>query len=440
MVISYFCYLFMVILLIKKMGINLKRILNEKFSISLIVFGLSVILFALTGFLYKASLFNFEAKIDGALFGQFGDVIGGVVGSFWALAGVILFYVGLTEQRKAIQLNETALLKQIDALVIQKEEMGLLRTEYKMARKVFEQQRDTAKEQVKTNAVQQFESNFYALINIYTHITDQLFGENGDLTKINADFREKFKSNIGLNKSFLERHNLAKSLYINIYQENSIKIAHYLKTVYRIFKVIEERTDFSDREKYFYAKIIRSQFTDEELFIIYYNALSSYGSNFRNLILKYNLLKHFYFLAKLECDKSSVNCFETLYFKECLSDFIEESLADFSMQVDDLSNLEPSHSSVFFHNEMVLNFDFSISSEEYLVVDVFCNPEVLLELNISKAEFDFFVGDFILDRVIFHNFCLFGDEDVMKYENKSNDHLRLVLESDSKIKVSRDLY
>lgn len=56
-------------------------------------------------------MFNFDVPIKTDVFGQFGDIVGGVIGSLWALAGVILFYAGLTEQRKDIQTNQNALEK-----------------------------------------------------------------------------------------------------------------------------------------------------------------------------------------------------------------------------------------------------------------------------------------------------------------------------------------
>ncbi|GIU42538.1 hypothetical protein TUM4438_09350 [Shewanella sairae] len=154
--------------------------ISEKFSRVLIFIGVSLLFLFIISFTYKAILFDFNVSIKTDVFGQFGDIVGGVVGSLWALAGVILFYSGLKEQRHDIQTNRDALKEQIKALNYQKEEMALQREEYAMARRVFEQQSDTLKEQSKTSRIQQFESNFYSLLNIYIGIKSELIKEKHD--------------------------------------------------------------------------------------------------------------------------------------------------------------------------------------------------------------------------------------------------------------------
>lgn len=190
------------------------RVLTENFSKVLISTGVVFAVLAIIFFTHKASLFDFNVAIDAALFGQFGDVIGGVIGSLWALAGVILFYVGLTEQRKALKLNESALIKQIEALGVQKEEMELLRQEYVNARQVFVQQKEALTAQANTAKVQQFESNFYSLINIYTNITKDLFGNEGELIKITSKLRHV---RVYPEKNFKIRINLVIERYISIW-------------------------------------------------------------------------------------------------------------------------------------------------------------------------------------------------------------------------------
>lgn len=417
---------------------RVSRLLNEHFSKILIITGAAFAFLAVLFFTYKASLFNFDVAIDTAIFGQFGDVVGGVIGSLWALAGVILFYVGLTEQRKAIKLNESALLKQIEALGVQKEEMTLLREEYVNARQVFTQQKEVLSAQANTSKIQQFESNFYSLINIYTNITKELFGSEGDLKKITNELR---KARISSEKDFKNRIDLLVIRYISIYQNHKDKISHYLKTVYRIYKIIDEESSFSDRQKFFYAKIIRSQFTEEELFIIYYNSLSKYGTNFRTLILKYNLLKHLNFLSKIEVkEHKGIN--ETFnYRRECFCEHLESSLLKITKLIDNIEIDNPRLSINISIDDIEVTIDYHLDEDSYLLIDFHCNSSTYIALGMKDEDkFYSFLNFFILDRFFNNNFETLSVEDSIKRIPLDDARFRLKVVTDIKLKINDDRY
>lgn len=115
----------------------MKKKLTEQLSIILLIIGLLLLIFGLLFFLWNDYNFTFENKIQSDKVGQFGDFIGGVVGSIWALAGVILFYVALTEQRKDFATNREVLNSQTDALKLQIKEFKLQREELSQTRKIF---------------------------------------------------------------------------------------------------------------------------------------------------------------------------------------------------------------------------------------------------------------------------------------------------------------
>jgi len=136
---------------------------NEKTSFLLIISGLALATFGLVTFFWLESTLDLDKKIDSSKFGQFGDFIGGVVGSLWALAGVILFYKALKAQQSDTNTNRKNQKVQTEALQLQIKEFELQRNELISTRKVYE-------EQSKTLRVQQFESNFYSLLNVYLKI------------------------------------------------------------------------------------------------------------------------------------------------------------------------------------------------------------------------------------------------------------------------------
>ena len=125
-----------------------EKVFTEKAGFILVVAGFVVIIGAIIAFVFF-SRWSFSRTIDEAIVGQFGDFVGGVVGTLFALAGVVLYYVALTEQRKDLKINHDNLLLQTDALKQQIEEFKAQKEEMAETRKVYEQQ--TALFQEQTN-------------------------------------------------------------------------------------------------------------------------------------------------------------------------------------------------------------------------------------------------------------------------------------------------
>ena len=123
---------------------------------------LSFCLIAIGIILVVYAFFNFPkiATSNEISYGVFGDFIGGIVGSVWALAGVLLFYAALHEQRKEFKL--------------QSKEFELQRQELQETRKIFELQSKTLK-------TQQFEETFFSLLTLYQNVANAI----KDLQKIN---------------------------------------------------------------------------------------------------------------------------------------------------------------------------------------------------------------------------------------------------------------
>ena len=96
-------------------------IFSEKTAKVLSYIGLlSIVLGAVVFIVFRS--WDFSWTISEEKVGQFGDFVGGVVGSLLAFVGVILYYIALTEQRKDIDINRKALETQVEALNQQIEE------------------------------------------------------------------------------------------------------------------------------------------------------------------------------------------------------------------------------------------------------------------------------------------------------------------------------
>ena len=120
---------------------------NNKTLQIIIIPSVIALVLAVSLFLWGRNFFDFDSTIDDGMLGTLGDFVGGVIGSIWALVGVILFYMALKEQRKDIATNQEALAKQIEALEIQTNEFRLQKDELIESRKVFTEQSKTLKKQ-----------------------------------------------------------------------------------------------------------------------------------------------------------------------------------------------------------------------------------------------------------------------------------------------------
>lgn len=92
---------------------------------------------------------------------------------------------------------------------------------------------------------------------------------------------------------------VALGLFQSFYDSHEDFAPIYFRTIYRIFDVID-KAEVNDDVKVKYAKLIRCQFTETELVMLRYNAMWPVGKNMRVLINEFNLLKHIRPLELLE--------------------------------------------------------------------------------------------------------------------------------------------
>jgi len=241
-------------------------------------------------FLWNANI-DVSQQIIHEKFGTFGDFVGGILGSIWALCGVILFYLALVEQREDFKTNKGAFEKQITALEVQTQEFKLQRNELAETRKISIEQSKTLKQQ-------RLESTYFALLGIYDKIRSSL-DEQGDDGNYFKKFREDLVSTFAADDDPVLCHDNAQDNYLLWFYKKKEDLSHYYKTVYRIIRIIDD-SEIGQPEKMQYIKILRSQMSENEMLALYYNSHSVYGENFYVDILKYNLLKHLPSLSKTE--------------------------------------------------------------------------------------------------------------------------------------------
>jgi hypothetical protein len=100
---------------------KLKKIAFWSIALGLLIIVLYLLVLCIQGF------FNISSKLDTAIIGQFGDFIGGIVGSLWSLASVLLFVAALKMQQTEISNQKIQIKQQQATLNLQKDEFEIER-------------------------------------------------------------------------------------------------------------------------------------------------------------------------------------------------------------------------------------------------------------------------------------------------------------------------
>lgn len=294
----------------RQISIFRKTFLSESNAYRLSLFGIVLFfLFVALNFICGDWNFTFLGKINEEKIGQFGDFVGGVIGSLFALVGVILYYVALKEQRKDLKMNQNSLSLQTEALnqqveefKAQERELRETRAVYEKQTKLFEKQTKFYEEQAKeykkqTNvlALQQFESSFFALIRLLSEQQKKFFNTDGNL------FKQFVARTTAIDeKTIKERlRDVDKSFELNILQKSEY-LENYTQVFFRALNLLKE-TEFERKTRMHYLKILHSQLTKNEKILLFYYTRTRASVKDRILMVRYKKLFKVGVLDKLEC-------------------------------------------------------------------------------------------------------------------------------------------
>lgn len=234
--------------------------------------------------------------------GKFGDSFGALNTLFSGLAFVGLIY----------------------AILLQREDLRIQSKELELTRQELRAQRGEFAEQNATMRIQRFENTLFNMISMHNQILEsivifqkQTIGWNASSEEhirysgsaafriIYEDFKTQYENERKSNKNDVESIN---NSYNNIFTKYREILPHYLRSLYRIFKFIDETNQIETKK--FYTDIVRSKISDPELMILYYNVtVSPKGTKFLPLTKRYDLfdninphdfihLHHAFFISK----------------------------------------------------------------------------------------------------------------------------------------------
>lgn len=206
--------------------------------------------------------YSIKAPVDGAILGQYGDFIGGVLGTLISVLSVYYLIKTLREQHEGnIEVSANN---------------GRIAEVYKL---------------------QQFDDNFTTLFNMYKdaigayqyRVTPRkiIRGREALIQMTKKLFDEFEAQDNYANAKLAAQQKFDEGFYI---PNRDVASVHF-RTLYQLFALIST-SPIEESKKVLYAKMVRSQLCEEELLLLRYNCHCHYGIKMRKYVNLYNLLKH----------------------------------------------------------------------------------------------------------------------------------------------------
>ena len=210
--------------------------------------------------LYAQQFGNFLSE-DHGRWAEYGDYIGGVLGSLFAFFGLIALLLTLWIQSQELRRSTKALTDQNNSIKLQS-----------------------------------FENRFFNMVSLHHEIVKGIdLRTKGEVTSSGRDCLKVFYER--LIKEFVSalkgNHLIYKdgilSGYEQFYEKHAHELGHYFRNIYRILKFIDE-SDIPNKTEY--SGILRAQLSNPELALLFYNGLTVRGDKLKPLAERYALFEN----------------------------------------------------------------------------------------------------------------------------------------------------
>ncbi len=210
-----------------------------------------------------AYAFNFGSlSSDHGRWAEFGDYVGGLLNPTFAFLALIALLFTLGLQVRELRMSVRELSNSAEALANQNVTLRL----------------------------QTFEGTFFQALRLHNEIVNSMRISERTLSGRDC-FRFYADELRGLliNQGATERIDTAITFYENFYRDHTAALGHYYRMLYNLVKFIHRS---SGVDKRFYTNLVRAQLSQSELYLLFYNCLSSLGAEkFKPLVEEYALLK-----------------------------------------------------------------------------------------------------------------------------------------------------
>ena len=250
---------------------SIPRLLQITVVISIILATVLIGLYYLrfSDFLEHHEVFEFVSdfvknlKKDSTAWGTLGDYIGGILNPLFSL---------------------TALFALLHTIKLQSKELHESTKQLKASAEAFKLQNNMMMRQ-------QFETSFFQMLGLFNQMVNEV-SKSTDSSKGRLCLVSLARSVQHLDVS-IENNNLEKQYHDEIHDRYRYILAPYFRTLYSIVNFIDI-SYLEDNDKILYINIVRSQLSEHELVLLFYNCLSlpNARQKFLPLVKKYRLLKN----------------------------------------------------------------------------------------------------------------------------------------------------
>ncbi len=346
---------------------------------------------SIIGFFFFIShrYYSVAKPIDGSVWGEFGDFIGGVIGTIIAYISIRLLVATLNTQAKG---ND-----------VTKEAADLSLYESKL---------------------QRLYSNFKMMLELYhSKLAEFNKDDNSPRAFKGLDFLKRKKDTIIDNynrpeNSYTTRNKEAVKMFSDFYAENRPVASVYFRIIYRLLEMIF-RAEIESEDKAKFAKMLRCQLSEEELFFIRYNAMTNNGANMRKLLNQYNMMKH---LPELSLPEFKGHVKDGLNLKDknqMISSMID--LRKVLMKRDKYepnAAIAPIHKGYKIESKMTGNRHlYTLTLKRSVVAEAAeaDNHESFDKLTVEELKN--FMNDFVIELFTCYNFCEYQKIDEIRVES-----------------------
>ena len=346
---------------------------------------------SIIGFFFFIShrYYSVAKPIDGSVWGEFGDFIGGVIGTIIAYISIRLLVATLNTQAKG---ND-----------VTKEAADLSLYESKL---------------------QRLYSNFKMMLELYHRKLTEFNSEDENveadtgLAFLKVKKKEIFDSYNVQDNSYATRNKEAVKKFNDFYAENRPVASVYFRIIYRLLEMIFQ-AEIESEDKAKFAKMLRCQLSEDELFFIRYNAMTNNGANMRKLLNQYNMLKHLPELSLPEFKRHIKEGVNQKDMNQMISTMID--LRKVLLKRDKYAPNEP-----ISPMHIGYTIESKMSADRHLYTLTLKRPEVNHTAGannhesfdkLTQEELSNFMIDFVIELFTFYNFCEYQKTEDIRVES-----------------------